>query len=261
MKKLLLPFFAAVALAAMPLFAQDAAAPAAETNAVPAEAAAEAAAPAAETPDQTALEEWTHYIRQGGKTMWFIGLLSVLGLGCALERLLCLRRSRIVPDGLSADVVRLWNDGAFDEIGYRCAKSRSALARVVETMLEYKGSKDVLEVKAFAEDKAGRELRLEGRKAAMLATVATLAPLLGLFGTVLGLLEAFGTVAAMGEMGDASVLADSIGKALVTTVAGLAVAMPALFVHQIVRNRLSLYSVILEDEIAGLVQRTVGAKR
>ena len=95
----------------------------------------------------------------------------------------------------------------------------------------------------------------------MLATVATLAPLLGLFGTVLGLLEAFGTVAAMGEMGDASVLADSIGKALVTTVAGLAVAMPALFVHQIIRNRLSLYSVILEDEIAGLVQRTVGAKR
>ena len=258
MKLRILPVLAA--LAAMPAFAQDPAAPdPAATNAVPAEVAAPAAA--AEAPEQTALEEWTHYIRQGGKTMWFIGLLSVLGLGCALERLVCLRRSRIVPDGLSADVVRLWGDGAFDEIGYRCAKSRSALARVVETILEYKGSKDVLEVKAFAEDKAGRELRLEGRKAGILATVATLAPLLGLFGTVLGLLEAFGTVAAMGKMGDASVLADSIGKALVTTVAGLAVAMPALFVHQIVRNRLSLYSVILEDEIAGLVQRTVGARR
>ena len=158
MKLCLLPVLAA--LAAMPVLAQDPAAPESATNAVPAEAA-EAAPASAEAPDQTALEEWTHYIRQGGKTMWFIGLLSVLGL----------------------------------------------------------------------------------------------------FGTVLGLLEAFGTVAAMGEMGDASVLADSIGKALVTTVAGLAVAMPALFVHQIVRNRLSLYSVILEDEIAGLVQRTVGAKR
>ena len=128
-------------------------------------------------------------------------------------------------------------------------------------LLEYKGSKDVLEVKAFAEDKAGREIRLEGRKAGMLATVATLAPLLGLFGTVLGLLEAFGTVAAMGEMGDASVLADSIGKALVTTVAGLAVAMPALFVHQLLRNRLSLYSVILEEEIATIVNRVFAAKR
>ena len=128
-------------------------------------------------------------------------------------------------------------------------------------LLEYKGSKDVLAVKAFAEDKAGRELRLEGRKAGMLATVATLAPLLGLFGTVLGLLEAFGTVAAMGEMGDASVLADSIGKALVTTVAGLAVAMPALFVHQLLRNRLSLYSVVLEEEIATIVNRVFAAKR
>ena len=258
MKLRLLPVLAA--LAAMPVLAQDPAAPESATNAVPAEAA-EAAPASAEAPDQTALEEWTHYIRQGGKTMWFIGLLSVLGLGCALERLLCLRRSRIVPEGFSGEMVRLWNEGSFDEVGYRCAKSRSALARVFETLLEYKDSTDVLEVKAFAEDKAGRELRLEGRKANMLATVATLAPLLGLFGTVLGLLEAFGTVAAMGEMGDASVLADSIGKALVTTVAGLAVAMPALFVHQIIRNRLSLYSVILEDEIATVVRRTFGARR
>ena len=263
--RLLLPLL--LVAAALPAAAQDPApadpataeAPAAVE--APADPAAADPAAAAEGAEPSALERWTGTLRQGGKTMWFIGLLSVLGLGCALERLLCLRRSRIVPDGLSADVVRLWNDGAFDEIGYRCAKSRSALARVVETMLEYKGSKDVLEVKAFAEDKAGRELRLEGRKAAMLATVATLAPLLGLFGTVLGLLEAFGTVAAMGEMGDASVLADSIGKALVTTVAGLAVAMPALFVHQIIRNRLSLYSVILEDEIATVVRRTFGARR
>jgi biopolymer transport protein ExbB len=211
--------------------------------------------------EETAMSEWARYIQQGGRTMWFIALLSVLGLGCALERLICLRRSRIVPRGLSETVAQLWDEGKFDEISALAEKDRSALARVVELLLEYRGSADILEVKTFAEDLAGRELRLEGRKAAMLATVATLAPLLGLFGTVLGLLEAFGTVAAMGEMGDASVLADSIGKALVTTVAGLAVAMPALFVHQIVRGRLSLYAVILEDEIATLVKRTVGAER
>ena len=264
MKTKLLPtFFAAAALAALPCFAQDPAPESDGTGPVAAEAPAETAAEpveVGETPESV-LDQWTLYLKQGGKTMWFIGLLSVLGLGCALERLLCLRRSRIVPEGFSGEMVRLWNEGSFDEVGYRCAKSRSALARVFETLLEYKDSTDVLEVKAFAEDKAGRELRLEGRKANMLATVATLAPLLGLFGTVLGLLEAFGTVAAMGEMGDASVLADSIGKALVTTVAGLAVAMPALFVHQIIRNRLSLYSVILEDEIATVVRRTFGARR
>ncbi|MCL1910012.1 MAG: MotA/TolQ/ExbB proton channel family protein, partial [Kiritimatiellaeota bacterium] len=107
--------------------------------------------------------------------------------------------------------------------------------------------------KMFAEDKAGRELRLESRKAAMLALVATLAPLLGLFGTVVGLLEAFMKVAAVGEMGDPSLLADEIAKALVTTVAGLAIAMPALFCHNIFKNRLNLYAVILEEEVSDLV--------
>ena len=216
-----------------------------------AEVAEEAAAPK----ENTQFDEMVHYIQQGGKTMWFIGLLSILGLGCALERFYNMRRSRIVPDGFSAEVISLWREGKFDEIETKCEASRSMLARVVETMLSHRSSEDYQEVKLFAEDKAGRELRLENRKSAMLSTVATLAPLLGLFGTVVGLLGAFGTVAAMGEMGDASVLADDIGKALVTTVAGLAVSMPALFIFNIIKDRLNLYSVVLEEEISDLVNQ------
>ena len=265
MKAVLLPSLLAAMLFAAPAFAQDPAAPADEAAPAAAEAVAEAPAEggpaAAEESPESVLDQWTTYLRQGGKTMWFIGLLSVLGVGCALERFWNLRRSRIVPTGFAGDVVRAWREGAFGQVEELCAKNRSVLARVVETMLEHRDAADFQEAKMFAEDKAGRELRLEGRKSNMLATVATLAPLLGLFGTVLGLLEAFGTVAALGEMGDASVLADSIGKALVTTVAGLAVAMPALFVHGILRNRLSLYSVILEEEIATIVQRAFAPKR
>ncbi len=243
---------AAVLAAAVTVFAQDPA-PAAPEPAPESVAATETAAP--ETTEAPALDGWAEHIRNGGRTMIFIGLLSVLGLGCALERFVNLRRSRIAPRGFADEVSARWSEGDVDGVAALCAKNRSALARVVETMLEHSDSKDFQEVKTFAEDKAGRELRLEARKAQMLATVATLAPLLGLFGTVLGLLEAFGTVAAMGEMGDASVLADSIGKALVTTVAGLAVAMPALFCHQVLKNRLALYTVYLEEEIAGIVNR------
>ena len=257
-------FLFAAALLAAPAFAQESAEPAGE--AAPAALEQNAAeAPGAEAPadgtPESILDRWTVYLRQGGKTMWFIGLLSVLGLGCALERFWNLRRSRIVPAGFAGDVVRAWREGSFGNVEDLCAKNRSVLARVVETMLEHRDAADLQEAKMFAEDKAGRELRLESRKASMIATVATLAPLLGLFGTVLGLLEAFGTVAALGEMGDASVLADSIGKALVTTVAGLAVAMPALFVHGVLRNRLSLYAVMLEEEIATIVQRAFAPKR
>ena len=242
------------------MLAQDAAA---QTNA-PAQAAAAAAAGATAAPEAAAaeapkeisgLDQWKLYWRQGGNTMYFIALLSVLGIGCALERFFNLRRSRVVPDGFAADVIKLWKAGKVDDVAALCRSSKTMLSRVVETMIQHKDSKDYNEVKMFAEDKVGRELRLENRKAAMLSTAATIAPLLGLFGTVVGLLGAFGTVAAMGEMGDASVLADDIGKALVTTVAGLAVSMPCLFVFGIIRNRLSLYAVLLEEEVADLVNQ------
>ncbi len=236
------------ALAAMNLPAQEG---------VPEPVAAAAAEPAKE---MSGLDQWALYWKQGGKTMWFIALLSVLGMGCALERFWNLRRSRIVPDGFAAEVISVWKEGRFDDVAALCKDNGSMLARVVETMLQHRESGDYAEVKMFAEDKAGRELRLENRKAAMLSTAATLSPLLGLFGTVLGLLGAFGTVAAMGEMGDASVLADDIGKALVTTVAGLAVSMPCLFLFGLVKNRLNLYAVLLEEEVADLVNRLFARK-
>ena len=207
----------------------------------------------AEAKEVTAFDEWVENVKMGGRTMIFIGLLSVLGLATALERAVNLRRSRIVPDGFSADVVALWKSGKFAELTELCKKSRSVLARVVETMLEHRANADVSQVKMFAEDKAGRELRLENRKAHMLAVVATLAPLLGLFGTVVGLLGAFQTVAAVGEMGDPSVMANDIAKALVTTVAGLIVAMPALFCHHLFRNQINLFGVLLEEEVSDLV--------
>ena len=239
------------------ILAQEAAKPAEGAEVAAAEAApaegAEAAAEAEAPKEITALDQWATYIKQGGKTMWFIGLLSILGLGCALERFWNMRRSRM--DGFSAKVIELWKSGKTDEVAALCTRNRSMLARVVETMLQHGDSKDYQEVKQFAEDKAGRELRLENRKSAMLATTATLSPLLGLFGTVLGLLGAFGTVAAMGEMGDASVLADDIGQALITTVAGLAVSMPCLFAYNYIKGRLNLFSVLLEEEISDLVNQ------
>ena len=203
--------------------------------------------------DKDQLSLWKTRWKQGGNTMWFLAALSILGLGCALERFFTMRVSHVVPAGFSVKVVALWKKDDLPGVRQLCGKDKSMLARVVETMLEHSTSKDFQEVKMFAEDKAGRELRLESRKAAMLALVATLAPLLGLFGTVVGLLEAFMKVAAVGEMGDPSLLADEIAKALVTTVAGLAIAMPALFCHNIFKNRLNLYAVILEEEVSDLV--------
>ena len=246
-----------VASAAFFAFADDATttnnvADAATTNAVEAvEGAADAALEEQKQP--TALERWMKEIEKGGTTMIFLGLLSVLGLGCAIERACTLRRAKIVPDGFASFVITEWKNGNFDAIRESCVKSKSVLARVVETMLEHKDATDYQQAKIFAEDKAGRELRLENRKSSLLATVATIAPLLGLFGTVVGLLGAFSTVAAVGEMGDPSILADDIGKALVTTVAGLAISMPCLFIYNIIKDKVNLYAVFLEEEINDII--------
>ena len=244
------------AILATNLCAQEAAPAAAPAAPAAAETAPAAAGADAEAPKEiSAVDQWALYWRQGGMTMYFIALLSILGIGCALERFWNMRKSKIVPENLTRDVIALWKAGKLDEVAALCESSGSMLSRVIETMLQHKDSHDYNEVKMFAEDKIGRELRLENRKAAMLSTAASLSPLLGLFGTVVGLLGAFGTVAAMGEMGDASVLADDIGKALVTTVAGLAVSMPCLFVFGIIKNKLNYYAVILEEEVADLVNQ------
>ena len=235
--------------------------PAAEAPAAEAAETAPAGAPAAEEAAAEApkeisgAERWGIYWRQGGNTMYFIALLSVLGLGCALERFCNLRRSRMAPDGFADRVVELWKAGKTDEVAELCRTSGSILARVVETVFRHREKAGYQEAKTIAEDKLARELRLENRKASMISTAATLSPLLGLFGTVVGLLGAFGTVAAMGEMGDASVLADDIGKALVTTVAGLAVSMPCLFAFDLVKKRLNFFAVLLEEEISEIVNR------
>lgn len=256
----MLRFFSSISIAAMMAMfvfsavAQDVA-PAANIAVVSTnDVAAVSATASGEAPAEvTALDTWINYMKQGGKTMIFLAALSILGLGCALERMVHLRLRHVVPEGFSAKVVALWKDDKLADVKDMCTKNTSMLARVVETILEHSTSTDFQEVKIFAEDKAGRELRLENRKASMLATVSTLAPLLGLFGTVVGLLGAFTTVAAVGEMGDPSIMADDISKALITTVAGLAIAMPALFVYNIIKNRLNLYAVLLEEEVSDLV--------
>lgn len=252
------------ALAQDPAPAADAAAAEASTNATESIEDMMAADGAIPAPEEKK-DNWDNvkkFIDDLGTTCGLgFAILSVLGLGCILERFANLTRGRIVPNGFSSDVIDLWKQGKFDEVEAKCARSHSMLARVTETMLEHRASGDYQEVKLFAEDKAGRELRLEARKSQLIAIVATVAPMLGLFGTVLGLRDAFGRVAAVGDMGNPAILADSINLALVTTVVGLALAMPALLVYNYFKNRLAGYAVELEEEISDLVNNLFIKKR
>jgi biopolymer transport protein ExbB len=86
-----------------------------------------------------------------------------------------------------------------------------------------------------------------------LAVVATISPLLGLLGTIIGMIESFQKVALMGDTGDASILADSIGTALITTALGLMVAIPSLAAYHFFKSRINSFGIQLEESVDHLM--------
>lgn len=191
---------------------------------------------------------------KGGKTMYFLAALSIMGGAAALERLFRLRRSAIVPDGLAREADELWQSGQFDHAEALYHEKPSTLSRVVAFIVAHRES-PVGDVSRGAADLAATELKRHLQKAYPLAVVATLSPLLGLLGTVFGMIEAFQMVAIAGALGDATLLADGISKALVTTAAGLVIAIPTLGLYHYFKSRTTLYAIMLEEQVTELISR------
>ena len=105
----------------------------------------------------------------------------------------------------------------------------------------------------LAGDLAGRDMRRHLQRAYPIAVVATLSPLLGLLGTVVGMIESFEIVAIAGSLGDASLMAGSISKALVTTAGGLVIAIPALGLYHLFKSRTQGLTMQLEGEVHELL--------
>ncbi|MGB0744497.1 MAG: MotA/TolQ/ExbB proton channel family protein, partial [Opitutales bacterium] len=110
-------------------------------------------------------------------------------------------------------------------------------------------------ISAGAGDIAGREIRNMHARTYPLAVVASLAPLLGLLGTMIGMIEAFDKVAFYGDDANASLLADSISKALITTAVGLIIAIPTIAVYHYFKYRINSLSSLLEDEVDSVINR------
>jgi biopolymer transport protein ExbB len=189
----------------------------------------------------------------GGPTMWFILFLSVLGLAFLLERAFRLRRRAFAPHRLAKEADKLWKEDKFGDIEKLCGRyRRSTLSKIILFVLRKKNAPVDLVNEAIG-DIAGRDLVIHQMLTYPMLAVATLSPLLGLFGTVLGMMESFETVAVAGSMGDPTLLASGISKALVTTAFGLFVAIPSLFCYHLFRLRTRFLNRILEEEASLLV--------
>lgn len=162
----------------------------------------------------------------GGPMMVPLAFCSVVALAYAVERSLRLRGGTLGSERLGDAIVREAESGGVARALKACEDSPSALARVLGTGLRRWGG-PFLEVEKAVEDAGSREVRRLSANLRPLVVVAMIAPLLGLLGTVWGMIAAFSNLALDEGLAKPELLASGISQALVTTAAGLAIAIPS----------------------------------
>ena len=192
------------------------------------------------------LDSFGDMLVAGGPFMVPIGLCSVVALGYGLERLLRLTPGSLGLRKLGRELVPAVRSGGPERGLELCAAESTPLARVMHTALARRGE-PFLEREKAVEDAGSRELRRLGRGLKPLVVVAMIAPLLGLLGTVWGMILAFSTIALRDGLGRPELLAAGISQALITTAAGLAIAIPAQALYYYLKGRIERFASTLED--------------
>jgi biopolymer transport protein ExbB len=191
----------------------------------------------------------------GGFLMWPIVAMSVVVVAFGLERLWALRRSRFVPRALVEELVRLPAQGPFDprKAYALCREHPSVLATVIQALLEKTG-RPLPEVEHAVEAAKEREASRLYANIRPISLAVTVTPLLGLLGTVQGMILAFYTTANLqAGTNRAAELAQGIYVALITTFAGLCVAIPAAVIAHFLEGRILAGFRRVDGVAAGIV--------
>ncbi|EEE36798.1 MotA/TolQ/ExbB proton channel family domain protein [Rhodobacteraceae bacterium KLH11] len=163
----------------------------------------------------------------GGPVVAILMVMSVLTVAVSLYKLWQYAACGVGRHKILSQALQAWDEGDRATARTRLSKSSSYLAPLVEVAMY---APDTPDLDARLDAEAGLALAKLERGFRLLDTVAQIAPLLGLFGTVLGMIDAFQSLQSAGSSVDPSLLAGGIWVALVTTAAGLAVAMPTSMV-------------------------------
>lgn len=191
------------------------------------------------------MTEVFEFLMKGGWLMVPIGLCSVVALAVFLERLWTLQANKVMPSRFIEVVTKLLRDQKFDQAEGMCNGNDSHIAAVLEAGIRYAG-RDRHVIKEVMEEVGQREVFYMERFVGVLGSIATIAPLLGLLGTVTGMISVFQRVVnetSTGAVADAGSLAAGIWEALITTAAGLSVAIPAFLAYRYIESRIDRYAV------------------
>ena len=179
-------------------------------------------------------------------------LCSVVAAGISVERLWTLRAAQVAPRDLLTQVWSWIRNNEMDSSRLREVKSGSPLGQIlVAGITSHRRGRDVM--KESIEEVANHVVHELERYLNTLGTVAAITPLLGLLGTVLGMIKVFTAIKLEGT-GNAAVLAGGISEALITTAAGLTVAIPSLFFHRYFQRKVDELVIYMEQEALKLVE-------
>ncbi len=188
------------------------------------------------------------------------GIASVIALWYSIERLVVLRRGRVIPKSFVDRFLSQLQSGKLDARGALdvCEENGSPVANVFAHGVR-KWGKPSVEVEQAIIDGGEREVAHLRQHLRIVNGVATVTPLLGLLGTVVGMIQAFNQIATSEAMGKADQLAGGIALALLTTAAGLAIAIPSLIVYMYLAGRVD--ALVMEmDHLAQNVVHLISAE-
>jgi len=200
------------------------------------------------------------FFKAGGFLILPILISSILALAIVIERFLSLRARNVIPENVIGRARKLvMRGGAVSKEEIQSVRDSSLIGKVLAAGLESRELPRHIMKENLEE--TGRHVTHEmDRYMTALGTIAAITPLLGLLGTVVGMIEVFSVITNMG-VGNPTELAGGISKALITTAAGISVAVPALIFHRYFKGKITDYVVRMEQEALKLVEIANGSRR
>jgi biopolymer transport protein ExbB len=193
------------------------------------------------------------FLAKGGLLMIPIGLCSIIGAAVVLERLFSLRRASVDTREFMATIRQVLRQNRIQEAIAICEETDAPVSRILKAgILKHNRSKQ--DIREAIEDAGLLEIPRLERYLSALATCAHIAPLLGLLGTVQGMIKAFNQIQNLRGQVSPADLADGIGNALITTAAGLCVAIPLLVFYNYFVTRVENTLVEVEISSSELVE-------
>ncbi len=211
---------------------------------------------AGEEPQASAISYWEWFIEKGGPIGWFLIGVNIASVAIIIKHFITIRRTNIIPETVQMQIYHMVGEKQYREMLEYTETEPSALAYIVHQSLSEASHGYAAMERAMEEASEERTTKLL-RKIELLNVIGNVSPMVGLLGTVYGMIKVFSKIVQAGGMPDASQLADGVGTALVTTFWGLIVAIPALAVYAVMRNRIDA----LSSETMTVAQETISAFR